>query len=550
MKQKNEKLIILITCFLLVFAIYGRTLAGNFVFDDRGIIEHQYLLSDFSKIPNVLSLPYWTKEAGLYRPITLFSYTLNFLFLGNGALGFHLINIILYALTGYLIFLFIRRIFKQDFLAVLTAVLFIILPIHSEAVANIIGRAEILALFFSLLALSALISDENGKNKMRFAGVWFFLAMGSKETAIAVLPVALAVAWINNKFIINVEDEKTKISVFERGIGFCRQYWSGFLSLAIGLLAYFLARYLVLGRQYFLGVETSIVENPLKFVPFWPRIFTAFKITGIYFSKIFWPLDLCSDYSYNQIPISDSFWQAGVLAGFFIIIGLFFAIFYFWRRRAEISFGVLFFILSFILVSNFIFPIGAIAGERLVYFASLGICLILASVFACVLKSKVKEIFKIAAFAFLLLIIIFYSVVSFKRAGDWQTEKKLFASAARCAPNSVLSRSNLGAAYYLEKDYKNAEKELLAAEKIYDSYPKGVNNLGLVFWKKGEREKAREYFLRALSFRFPYYGAYENLALMALEDGNMEEAKKWLKEFYLGNEDAAEKYIKSYQGVR
>jgi len=90
----------------------------------------------------------------------------------------------------------------------------------------------------------------------------------------------------------------------------------------------------------------------------------------------------------------------------------------------------------------------------------------------------------------------------------------------------------------------------LAAEKIYDSYPKGVNNLGLVFWKKGEREKAREYFLRALSFRFPYYGAYENLALMALEDGNMEEAKKWLKEFYLGNEDAAEKYIKSYQGVR
>jgi len=142
----------------------------------------------------------------------------------------------------------------------------------------------------------------------------------------------------------------------------------------------------------------------------------------------------------------------------------------------------------------------------------------------------------------------FYGWRSFERSGDWLTEKRLFTSAAQCALNSVLSRSNIGAYYYMDGDMANAKKEFLAAEKIYDSYPQGVNNLGLIYWKEGDRVRAREYFTRALSFRFPFYGAYENLALMALEDGKTDEAREWLLKFYSGNQSAADTYIQAFLG--
>ena len=106
----------------------------------------------------------------------------------------------------------------------------------------------------------------------------------------------------------------------------------------------------------------------------------------------------------------------------------------------------------------------------------------------------------------------------------------------------------MGAAYYLEGDLPNAKRELLAAQQIYDGYPKGINNLGLVYWKEGDNAKAREYFLKALDFRFPYYGAYENLALVALGEGKINEAREWLLKFYSGNQEATETYIQAFLG--
>jgi len=61
--QNKEKLIWLGVCLLAVFIIYGRTLAGDFVFDDRGIVDHQYLLSDLNKLDQVLMMPYFTEAA-------------------------------------------------------------------------------------------------------------------------------------------------------------------------------------------------------------------------------------------------------------------------------------------------------------------------------------------------------------------------------------------------------------------------------------------------------------------------------------------------------
>jgi len=530
MESKNkEKLIFLGICFLLVLVIYIQTLGGNFVFDDRGIVDHQYFLSNARNFFKILSLPYWTQEAGLYRPVTLISYTFNFIFLGHQPWGFHLVNLVLYALTGYVVFLLIKRIFKQIGLAYLTALLFLVLPIHTEVAANIVGRAEILALLFSLLALYELIND---KKRVFRIGFWSLLAIGSKETAIAILPLVWLIIAIKEKKLLPV-DRKT-----------WQHYKGKLLSILGAVLTYLGLRFLVLGPHYFLGLDTSIVENPLKFVSIGPRIFTALKITTMYAQKIFLPINLCSDYSYNQISALNNFYNLQSIIGLMILLFFATGIFVFFRRAPFLSLASGFFLFSFLPVSNLIFPIGTIAGERLIYFPSLGICMYLAAAFLWLIKLKNKKFFLILSIILFFILMGFYATISFKRSKDWLTEKRLFISAAKCAPNSVLSRSNLGAIYYLEGNYAAAKKELLFAEKIYDKYSKGVNNLGLVYWKEGQREKARQYFLRALNLKFPYYGAYENLALMALEEGKFDEAKNWLTKLY--PEEIAELYIKSF----
>lgn len=527
---KSKKLIWPAFCLFAVFIIYGRTLAGDFVFDDRGIVEHQFLLADFNKFDRVLMMPYWTEAAGLYRPTVLASYAMNYVLTGDDPFVFHLINLFLYAACVFLIAEVLKKLFRNNALAYLTASLFSVLPIHTEAVANIAGRAEILALFFSLLVFWELLRK---KIVWQRTGLWLFLALGSKETAVAIAPIAALIIYLKEK------------EFFCRPI--LRKYGKAFLAMFFGGAFYFCLRFLVLGKIYFLKAAASMVENPLQFVSAKERIYTALKVLTMYLEKTFWPFGLCSDYSYNQLPVIKNFFNPAVLAGVLIILFFGFAIFMFLKRAPALSLASAIFIFSYLPIANLIFPTGTIAGERLMFYPSLGLCLFSAWIILAIRGIARKKIFAYFYCALVSVWLIFYGYLSFKRSGDWMTEKKLFASAAECAPNSVLSQSNLGAAHYLDKDLDNAKKVLLKAEQIYDSYPKGVNNLGLVYWKQGDRETAKKYFSRALNFDFPYYGAYENLALMAIEEKNWAEAEKWLLEFYSGDQAAANNYIRQYK---
>lgn len=573
--ETKNKLIFLVICFGLVFLIYGRSILGDFVFDDRNIVERQAWLSNINLLDKILVLPYWSQADGAYRPVTLASYTLNFLLLGSDPAGFHFVNLFLYALTGFLIYLFVDRLFKKNLLAYLSGIIFLILPIHTEVAANIIGRAEILALFFSLLALIELIKDkkdEAGVKKYKkywLAGLWFFLAIGSKETAVAVLPLAVLIVYFNELIIKNF--------FWHKEILF--KYLPAWLWLAAGAVAYFALRLMVLGQQYFLSSQTSLVENPLRFVAAGPRIITAFAILWLYVKKSFWPFNLCSDYSFNQISVLHAFNAQAILGiSFFILIIV--GIFLFFRRAPILSLGSAFFLFSFLPAANIIFPAGTIMGERLMYYPSVGLSFYLAYGLYIIYNLRPHKIFTpsdkivdvsavknklvpvnnfnfkkgdkyLAGFGYLaislfIVLAVFYSVIGFLRAGDWLTEKRLFVSAAKCAPNSVLSRSNLGAQYYLAGDLAAAKKELLAAQKIYDGYPKGVNNLGLIYWQEGDRAKARELFLKAMDLPFPYYGAWENLALVSLAEGKIDEARTWLLKFYSGDKITVETIIQNY----
>lgn len=355
--KKYEKWLWLAGCFVLVFVIYGQTIFGDFVFDDRNIVEHQAMLGDPNQIHKILSSPFWDQASGLYRPVTLLSYTINYIVFGPSPWGFHLVNLILYALLGWLIWLVSKRLFGSRLLAGLTAVLFLILPIHTEVVVNISGRSEILALGFSLLVFRELLQERISWWR---AGLWALLAMGSKETAIAAAPLAALVVYLKER-------------------NFSRELFLKYLYPVLGMLGgavlYFGARFLVLGQQAFMRAQTTIVENPLQFVATKERVATAFKVLTMYLQKIFWPLNLCSDYSFNQIPVLKTFWNVEVLIGIVALMVFILALVLFCRRQNAIFFAAAIFLFSFLPIANLVFPTGTIAGERLMFYPSLGICL-------------------------------------------------------------------------------------------------------------------------------------------------------------------------------
>lgn len=516
MIKKPKNLVFLIICFGLVFLIYGQTLFGDFVFDDRSIVQHRFLLANINNLFKIVSLPYWTEEAGLYRPLTLITYSFNYVFFGQAPFSFHLVNLIFYALTGYLLFLFIERIFAKKGLAYLTALLFLVLPIHTEAVANIVGRSEIFALFFSLLTFLELLKEK--PSPLKIAG-WSLLAVLSKETAIALLPISLPVLFLKEK--------KPAKEIFKK-------YFSSLSALAIAVSIYLTGRFFVLGLNFFSN-NATLVENPLKFASFSERIAAALKILVLYLQKTFWPFPLCADYSYNQIPVLSGFFNLETLAGLAVFLFFVLSSVLFFGRAPVLALASAFFLFGFLPVSNLVFPIGTIAGERLVYFSSIGLALYLGQSLFFLSRLKPKKFFSLIFLLLSFSLLSFYGSRSFMRNFDWLTEKSLFTSMVQCAPKSVLAHTHLGAAYYLEGKYDEAEQEILAGQKIYDKYSKAINNLSLIYWKKGQFDKAKAEYFRALKNYPPYEGLYENLALLYLSQGQEKQAERWLRISFPGS---------------
>lgn len=534
-KKQNIFFILL----FLVILLYGQSLAGDFVKDDVYILENASWLTG-GNLGQILLHPYWDMSTALYRPFTIANFALDLSVFGQSPAWFHLENILLYALASFFIYLLAEKIFKRKGPAFWVAILFLILPIHTEAVANITGRGDILALLFSVLAMHECAREK--KPRPWLIGIWIFLAIASKEMAVAAIPLVFLILFFReNNFGGKFRDKIRRLAD-----------WPVYATILAAAFYFFLRFFALTPQNYIGGVKTSIIENPLIFSDTFSRVATAFKVLGIYLSKTFVPLGLCSDYSYNQIPVVHSFSDPDVLLGLGFFLLMILLLLTFIKKEPAISLGAGIFFFSFLPVSNFFFPIGAIAGERLFLFPSLGICFI--AVFlvwrayekifeqAESNRKKAKIIFWIITIL-LMAILAVYGIFTFMEQGKWLTEERLFLAAAKCAPESVLSASNAGAMYLLRGDLQKAKKELEYSRSIKPVYSKGLNNLGLVYFKLGDYKKAEKLYFEALTVPFPYVGTYQNLILLYLAESKKDLARRWLLFLYPGQEKLVENII-------
>lgn len=522
---------------VLTFILFGNGVKGDFVYDDTWVVSENPLLGKLNEIPKLFVSPYhlFQQQTGLYRPLTATSFSLNSV-LSKKPEVFHITNIFLHAISSFLIFLFVFKRFKSKRLAYLSSVLFLFLPIHTEAVTFISGRADILAFLFSVTALIFIL-----ERKYWLSAASFLLALLAKESAIGLIPVI---------FLMLFESKSKFIPAMKETVKF----------ILSGVL-YLILRWSAL-KSHFLGNDASPIYNPLKFTDPLSRFYTALKVMLLYIWKTFIPFHLSADYSYNQITLIKNFFDQNVLTGILFLSLLAIFIFSKWTRGSPLGFGSLFFVSTFFITSNFIFPIGTIMAERTFYMPSLGLVIIAVYGLSALMDWRFKKFWLILFSSAL----IFYGFLVIGRNAVWLNEEKLFTDMALKSPMSVHAKTNLGL-YYIRTDQWDKGKPLLEeAYKIGENHLPLLDSLAIVAEHEHRYKTAEQFYIRALNL-YPYSDTtLSNLGRLYFASGQYQKTADiyWrafsyvnkpnfllayaMSESKLGNYDAAIAAVTKYYG--
>lgn len=437
----------------LAVAIYFPTINFDYVLDDKIVFtENKYVKEGLSGIPKILGSDsfegYFGEQKDLlpgarYRPLSLVTFALEYELFGINNRVSHILNVLLYIICCVLLYLTLNDLFgriklsKNTFFILITAVLFAIHPIHVEAVANVKGRDEIMALIFSLLALKFSLSyfKTSEISQLLLASVSLFLGLLSKENALtflAVIPFSLF--------------------LFAKG---SRAVW---LKLTAGLLLctaiYIAIRYNAVG--YFIGTaeSTQLMNNPFIYMSVSQKYATIFYTLLFYFKLGFLPNPLTHDYYPFHIPTMQWGDITPILSvGLYIFIGL--LALFFTKKNKIISWASFYYIATLSIVSNLVLNVGTFMNERFLFMPSVAFALVVSYFFSRFFQFK-NNLIKYLAIAFISILCIGYTAKSIMRVPDWKDTFTLNSSAVKVSKNSARANLFMGTAYFnLYKASKN-----------------------------------------------------------------------------------------------
>jgi len=403
-------------------------LDNDFAFDDPSIILDNQLVASPSALHRIFISPYWSssREAhDLYRPFTIASFWLNYRISGPDPFSFHLVNVLLHALVSVMVAVTLERRFGSRAAALCAAALFAVHPVHADAVASAVGRAELLA---AAGALGAWLLRERRASSC----ILYAFGMLSKENAIVAPALML------------IED-----LVRRRRPEWKRQYLP-LLAVALGFLA---LRTFVLG-----GGRIEAVEGPLHGVAAGTRILTAVSTFAHYLLLMLFPARLTPHYWYDRVPLQTSLLSPGFLAGAACLVLFMGAAWWLRRREPAISAGLLIYMCALLPASNLILPTGILMAERLLYLPSVGFCLAAGALIASGSWSNRRQ--RAARLVVLCALTAILSVRTWRAAESWKDDTTIASVAVAVAPASGPARYFLGAAHLNARRWSDAEREL------------------------------------------------------------------------------------------
>lgn len=484
---------------LLAFLLYANTINHDYTVDDGTVMaNNKYTKEGISSIGKIFSSAYragyWDRNEGLYRPLSVAMFAVEWQ-LGDGKpfLG-HLMNVLLYVCTAVVVISLLKRLLNgyHPLIPVIAAVIFVIHPIHTEVVANIKSRDEILSFLFGCLSLRLLLMyiDENKISFLVTSLISFIIALFSKETTLTwlgVIPIAL---WCSTNFDI----KKTIITS---------------LPYLVIIVLFIFLRMSILGslkgESEILLINNSLVNANGDIVK---KIATAFSILFRYLILMIAPVTLIFDYSYNTIP-TVGFGDIRALLGFILIIcGIFFGLKSLVKRNM-LGFAIFFFLGTIVLLSNVFFLIEATMAERFMYTPSFGVCILFALGIGKYIKDDKSKFLDLSSLngnkglmSIVLVITVLFCGRTIARNADWKDNITLLSKDIQSAPNSARILYAYGSAILIEKALKEND-------------PTVKNNL---------LDQSIEYLRKGVTVIPNYNDAWYNLGIAYKERGNVKDA--------------------------
>ena len=425
--------------------VYAITLGGTYVYDDRYIILLDPRVNDVSRWGE-----YWTKDYfyggadNLYRPIVSMSYAIQAKLHGRGdgaAWAFHAVNWLLHAAVSAAVAELARRMTRSLVVATIAGLLFAVHPLHVEAVANIIGRAELMCALGVVGALILFFRRLTSARVIAICACMLF-AILSKEQAMLLPLMLLAVIPVRRQVQLDpltelpAADDRDGVSPlpYARPATPQARRLSGPPVLLFLLICWILAGYLIF-RETMLKFwwDRSFLDrtiNPIVASAGLDRALMPLALLGRYVALLIAPLRLNPDYGGETIGSVVSFADPYLYLGVATVIASIFACLFALKRRAwVVIFCLVCFFLIYGMIGNIVTLIGTNFAERLMY---------LPSVFACVLAALLlSRLPHRAITASVAIIVVLLSARTITYAARWNDPPRLFAVAIEQHPKAI-----------------------------------------------------------------------------------------------------------------
>jgi protein O-mannosyl-transferase len=464
---------------LLVFGVaaaaFAQTAGYDFTFDDVGIIQNRELFHSLARWREILVSPWW--ESALYRPLTALTMAANWTTGGGDPRVFHVTNVLLHATASVLVFLLARRLLAPAGAAA-AALLFAVHPVHVEAVANVVGRAEVLAALFAVAAVLAYLRDnalaaEGDRTSWRRYATALgtlgctLLALASKESAFALPGLFLLADWVAGRARgTRLGDEVRRHWLL----------WAGTLVLSIGWLAW--------RAEVVRDLTGTEVAAGLEDLGMGRRAMVMLPVVLQYVRLLFFPRKLSPDYSPDYIRPSPTLTLLGALAIAVLLASLAVAVLA--RRRAPVvTFAIMWVAATLFIVANIIAPTGVLLAERTLYLPSVGAVLLFGWGIEALGGRAPRA--ALVTFAALFVAAAFRTVT---RNPIWRDNAVFFPSLVKDAPGSYRAEWTEAMLAAERGDSLESERRLRRAIMIEPLASPVWRDLGRVLYRRGRHLQA------------------------------------------------------------
>ena len=506
--QQKYSLFALFFCLILGFFIYYNSLDVPFYLDDlRNFIENPYTRIDQLTISSLTDAAF--KSPISTRPLSNISFALNYYFHQESVLGYHLVNVIIHIITGFLVYQLTvvtlstpaleSKYQNINHIALLASVLWLVHPLHTQSVTYIVQRMNSMATMFYILSLWCYVNGRFAKDFSRkwpwFSGsfVSAVLAIGSKEISVTLPLIMISYEWyffrdLNRKWLIS----KTWILLI-------------FVTF-IGTLYCF-----YIGNP--MGLFSGYENRPFSMSE---RILTEFRVVLYYLSLLFFPHPSRLNLDHDFVISTSLFAPVTTFISFSVVLIFILIIFSSAKKYRLFSFAILWYYVNLFIESSFIGL--EIIFEHRTYLSSVFLFILLTtSLHHYIRKPWLSAIILITC-------IVICSLWTIKRNQIWKDPVIFWNDSVVKSPNKARPYINLSVAY---RDIGDFNKSIDMAKKAIRIDPRFVNSfvsLGATYYAIGDYDEAIELYQLVLSKKSDYYDMYNALGNVYLKQGKMNEA--------------------------